>query len=119
MTCMGDELAQPIENFIPIYRRVKEDVLRLKAHIGEWGTAGNVVRGVDALQLDGVQHGIAAAELEEAIQCLKDRGIRLNLTPNIDNCFGKYDMPQIRIQYTNRYKAGRRSINPLMMDRTL
>ena len=34
-----DELAQPIENFIPIYRRAKEERLCLKAHIGEWGTA--------------------------------------------------------------------------------
>ena len=71
-----DELAQPIENFIPIYRRAKEERLCLKAHIGEWGTAEDVVRGVEALRLDEVQHGIAAAESEEAIQFLKDRGIR-------------------------------------------
>ena len=77
-----DELAQPIEKFIPIYRRAKEEGLRLKAHIGEWGTAEDVVRGVEALQLDEVQHGIAAAESEEAIQFLKNRGIRLNLTPS-------------------------------------
>lgn len=33
-----------------------------------------------ALRLDEVQYDIAAAESEEAIQFLKDRGIRLNLT---------------------------------------
>ena len=48
----GDELVQPIENFIPIYRRAKEEGLCLKAHIGEWGTAEDVVRGVEALRLD-------------------------------------------------------------------
>ena len=40
----GDELAQPIENFIPIYRRAKAEGLRLKAHVGEWGTAEDVRR---------------------------------------------------------------------------
>ncbi|MDF2952641.1 MAG: putative adenosine/adenine deaminase [Anaerocolumna sp.] len=35
----ADEFAQPIENFIPIYQLAKENGLRLKAHIGEWGTA--------------------------------------------------------------------------------
>lgn len=85
----GDELSQPIENFIPIYRRAKEEGLCLKAHIGEWGTAEDVVRGVEALRLDEVQHGIAAAESEEAIQFLKDRGIRLNLTPSSNLLLGR------------------------------
>ena len=76
----GDEPAQSIENFIPIYRKAKEEGLRLKAHIGEWGTAKDVVRRVEALRIDEVQYDIAAAESEEAIQFLKDRGIRLNLT---------------------------------------
>ena len=40
----GDELAQPIENFRSIYRRVKAEGLRLKAHVGEWGTADDVRR---------------------------------------------------------------------------
>lgn len=39
----GDESAQPIENFIPIYRKARENGLRLKAHIGEWGTAEDVI----------------------------------------------------------------------------
>ena len=42
-----------------------------------------------ALRLDEVQHGIAAAESEEAIQFLKDRGIRLNLTPSSNLLLGR------------------------------
>ena len=38
----GDELAQPIENFKGIYRRARKEGLRLKAHVGEWGTAKDV-----------------------------------------------------------------------------
>lgn len=42
----GDELAQPIENFVPIYRRAAENGLVLKAHVGEWGTARDIVSTV-------------------------------------------------------------------------
>lgn len=38
----GDELAQPIENFKSIYRRAKKEGLRLKVHVGEWGSAEDV-----------------------------------------------------------------------------
>src|ERR1700712_1933766 len=35
----GDELAQPIEVFVPLFRKAKAANLRLKAHGGEWGPA--------------------------------------------------------------------------------
>lgn len=85
----GDELAQPIENFVSIYRKAKEEGLRLKAHIGEWGSAEDIVHGVEVLHLDEVQHGIAAVESEETIHFLKDRGIRLNLTPSSNLLLGR------------------------------
>lgn len=85
----GDELAQPIENFIPIYQKAKEHGLRLKAHIGEWGTAKDVVQGVKLLSLDEVQHGIAAVESEETISYLLEHGIRLNITPTSNVLLGR------------------------------
>ena len=45
----GDEFAQPIEAFVPVYARVKAAGLRLKAHVGEWGTADDVWRAAKAL----------------------------------------------------------------------
>ena len=68
----GDKLAQPIENFRSIYRRTKEEGLRLKAHVGEWGTVDVVRRAVECLELDEVQHGIAAAEDPAVIRFLMD-----------------------------------------------
>ena len=73
----GDEMAQPIENFVPIYKRARKEGLRLKAHIGEWGTAEDVIKGASLLELDEVQHGIAAASSDQAIQLLIDHHIRL------------------------------------------
>lgn len=85
----GDELAQPIENFIPIYRRAKAEGLRLKAHVGEWGTAEDVRRAVECLELDEVQHGIAAATDPSVVRFLADNKIRLNITPTGNYLLGR------------------------------
>jgi adenosine deaminase len=77
----GDEFAQPIENFKPIYRLAKEYGLRLKAHVGEWGDADSVRRAVEELELDEVQHGIAAAESPAVMRFLADNRICLNVCP--------------------------------------
>lgn len=85
----GDELAQPIENFKSIYRRAKAEGLRLKAHVGEWGTADDVRRAVECLELDEVQHGIAAAEDPTMIRFLRDNHIRLNIAPSGNVLLGR------------------------------
>ena len=85
----GDELAQPIENFKAIYRRVKSEGLRLKAHVGEWGKAEDVHRVVECLELDEVQHGISAAEDPSVIRFLRDNHIRLNITPSSNYLLGR------------------------------
>ena len=85
----GDELAQPIERFIPIFRKAKQCGLRLKAHVGEFGTAADVRRAVEALELDEVQHGIAAAKDARVTRFLADHRIRLNITPSSNVLLGR------------------------------
>lgn len=85
----GDELAQPIENFISIYRRAKAEGLRLKAHVGEWGTAEDVRQAVECLELDEVQHGIAAVNDPSVVRFLADHKIRLNITPSSNYLLGR------------------------------
>ncbi len=85
----GDEMAQPIDNFIPIYERAKEEGLCLKAHIGEWGSADDVIHGAKVLHLNEIQHGIAAASSDEAIDFLKENNIRLNITPSSNILLGR------------------------------
>lgn len=85
----GDELAQPIENFKSIYRRAKAEGLRLKAHVGEWGTAEDVRRAVEELELEEVQHGIAAVSDPSVIRFLVDNHIRLNITPSSNYLLGR------------------------------
>lgn len=87
----GDELAQPIENFIPIYKKAAENGLVLKAHVGEWGTAQDIVTAVKALHLNEVQHGIAAVQDEDVIGFLVENNIRLNITPSSNVMLGRVD----------------------------
>lgn len=101
----GDELAQPIGNFVPIYERAKEYGLRLKAHVGEWGTAEDVMEAVKLLSLDEVQHGIAAVHSAEVMQFLKEKKIRLNITPTSNVMLGRVtDMAMHPIRQL--YRAG-------------
>lgn len=85
----GDELAQQVENFIPIYEKAAENGLVLKAHVGEWGTAQNIVTAVKALHLNEVQHGIAAIQDEDVIGFLVENNIRLNITPSSNLLLGR------------------------------
>lgn len=85
----GDEFAQPIENFIPIYKLAKLNGLRLKAHIGEWGTADDIYKGVELLELDEVQHGIAAANSNRIMDYLVENNVRLNITPTSNIKLGR------------------------------
>ena len=87
----GDELAQPIENFKGIYKRAKNEGLRLKALVGEWGTARDVRTAVEVLELDEVQHGIAAVNDESVMRFLADNRIRLNITPTSNLMLGRVD----------------------------
>lgn len=85
----GDELAQPIEKFTSIYEQAKANGLKLKAHIGEWGTAEDIRKGIELLQLDEVQHGLAAIESEDVIALIKEKKIRLNITPTSNIMLGR------------------------------
>jgi hypothetical protein len=87
----GDELAQPAAVFKPLYRKAKEAGLRLKAHVGEWGDADSVQRAVEELELDEVQHGIAAAQSTSVMKFLADNRIRLNVCPTSNVLLGRVE----------------------------
>lgn len=87
----GDELAQPIEAFKPLYRLAKAAGLRLKAHVGEWTDADAVRRAVEELELDEIQHGIAAANSASVMRFLADHQIRLNVCPTSNVMLGRVE----------------------------
>ena len=90
----GDEFAQPIEVFKPIYRRAQAAGLRLKAHVGEWGTAEDVWQAVELLELEEVQHGIAASTSPHVMRALANAGVQLNVCPTSNLMLGR--VPSLR-----------------------
>lgn len=84
----GDEFAAPIEEFIPLYRKAEENGLKLKAHVGEFGSADDVMRAVETLHLTEVHHGIAAADSPMVMKWLADNEIQLNICPTSNVMLG-------------------------------
>ncbi|WIV12723.1 adenosine deaminase [Proteiniborus sp. MB09-C3] len=77
----GNEFAQPIANFKPLYRLAKSYGLKLRAHAGEFGDADSVREAVEELELDEVQHGIAVAKCKNTTRWLAENNITLNICP--------------------------------------
>lgn len=71
-----------------IYEKARAHGLKLKAHVGEFGGADEVKRTVEVLNLDEVQHGIAAAESTAVMNWLADQRIRLNVCPTSNVMLG-------------------------------
>jgi len=76
-----DEQIQSVQNFREIFRFAGQQGFRLTAHAGEFGTAAEVKEAVEILNLDAVQHGIAAASSPEIMKWLAERGVQLNICP--------------------------------------
>lgn len=64
-----------------ICRKARGAGLTLKAHVGEFDTADDVMRYAEELQLDQIQHGIAAADSPQVMKWLADHRIQLNVCP--------------------------------------
>lgn len=77
----NNEFAQPIRHFKPAYRKAQDAGLRLKAHVGEFGSADDVWEAVEELALHEVHHGIAAAQSATVMKALASQRIQLNVCP--------------------------------------
>lgn len=77
----GHESARGLADYRVVAAVARAGGMKLKAHLGEVGTAEDVRAGVEALDLDAVQHGIAAAQSQPVMDYLRDRGVVLNLCP--------------------------------------
>ncbi len=98
----GNELAQPIQPFQKIYRLAKDMGVKRKAHVGEFGTAEDVLEACETLELDEVHHGIAAAASEPVMHWLAEHKIQLNICPTSNIMLGRvkgYKMHPIRVLY--------------------
>lgn len=77
----GNENAVTLDRYRPLYQYAQSKGLLLKAHVGEFGTAKDVMEAVALLELNEVHHGIASADSLECMKYLRDNKIILNICP--------------------------------------
>lgn len=114
-----DELAQPAGNYTGIYREARNAGLRRKAHAGEFGTAEDVRETVELLDLDAVQHGIAAAGSVEIMKWLADRRIPLHICPTSNILLGivpSYQTHPVKLMYDHGVRVTINTDDVLIFD---
>lgn len=82
-----------------VCRKAKAKGLTLKAHVGEFGGPDEVMRYTEELELDQVQHGIAAAQSPQIMNWLAKNKVQLNVCPTSNvmlKCSESYARHQIR-----------------------
>ena len=72
----------------PLFTRARTAGMKLKAHVGEFENAEEIRWTVEVLDLDEVQHGIAAAESVEIMRWLSENQIQLNVCPTSNVMLG-------------------------------
>lgn len=118
----GGENVQEIEAFIPLYRKAEEYHLTKIMHVGESGSAEDVMRAVSILGLDEVHHGINAASSKEAIKFLADHKIQLNICPSSNVMLGytsSYKEHPIKKLYENGVKVTINTDDLLLFDSSI
>ena len=94
----------PPEVMKPLFTKARAAGMKLKAHVGEFEDADEVRRTVEVLDLDEVQHGIAAAESVEVMRWLSENQIQLNVCPTSNVMLGGVSdiaSHPVRILYDN------------------
>ena len=72
----------------PLFAKARAAGMKRKAHVGEFEGAEEIRRTVEVLNLDEVQHGIAAAESTEVMRWLSENQIQLNVCPTSNVMLG-------------------------------
>lgn len=116
----GDEFDAP--KFKKVYRKAKDKGLILKAHVGEFGTAELVREVVEELELDQVQHGIAAVNSQNVMKWLSDNKIQLNICPTSNIMLSRveaYNVHPIRKLFDNGIKVTINTDDMIIFDQSV
>jgi adenosine deaminase len=88
--------------FKPLFLKAKEKGLRLKAHVGEFNNADDVMKVVEELELNEVHHGISVVNSPQIMKWLAKNKIQLNICPTCNIFLSRvnsYKENPIRIFY--------------------
>ena len=118
----GGEGIKTFEEFLPLYRKAEQYHLIKRMHVGESGSAEDVVQAVEVLGLNEVHHGINAAYSKEAMKYLAENDIQLNVCPSSNVMLGyaaDYKDHPIKILYENGVKVTINTDDLLIFDSSI
>ncbi len=78
----SSEIGFPPEPFAEVFARARALGLRAVAHAGEEGEAELVVRTLDSLRVDRIDHGVRAVDSPEVVARLAAERVTLTACPN-------------------------------------
>ena len=84
----GNETAQSPSCFRESFVEARKHGLKLKAHVGEFECPDLISETLDTLELNEIQHGIAAARSVALMNRLRCDDIRLNICPSSNVALG-------------------------------
>ena len=84
----GPEVENRLDFFVPYYKKAENLGIKKKAHVGEFSEASSIVRMVNLLGLDEVQHGDTCVFSKDVIKFLAQNKIRCNLCPESNFVLG-------------------------------
>ena len=118
----GGENVQPLEAYMPLYRKAENYHLTKKMHVGESGSAEDVRRAVEVLGLSEVHHGIKAAASDNVMKFLAENRIQLNVCPSSNIMLGyaaDYKEHPIKILYENGVRVTINTDDLLIFDSSI
>ncbi len=118
----GIEKAQPVENYLPLFKKAEEYKLIKKMHVGETGSADDVKRAVETLGLTQVHHGFNAFTSREVMKYLAENDIQLNICPSSNVMLGvvkEYKYHPIKVLVENGVKATINTDDLLIFDSSI
>ncbi len=119
--CGGENL-QPFEAFVPLYREAEKYHLTKIMHVGETGTADDIIRAVEILGLNEIHHGINAIHSSTVLRFLADNNIQLNVCPSSNVMLGfakDYGTHPIVILHENGIKVTINTDDLLIFDSSI
>jgi adenosine deaminase len=111
-----------LDKMIALSRIAHEHNLTVKAHVGEFNGADDVMRYAEVLELDQIQHGIRAVESPQVMNWLAKHKVQLNVCPTSNILLGNsknYETHQIRILYDHGIPVTINTDDLLIFDSTV
>lgn len=84
----GDEETFPADPFLPLFRELQQDGLRITVHAGEWSGAAAVRQAVMEFSADRIGHGVRVVADPGVMELARENAVPFEVCPYSNICSG-------------------------------